>query len=132
VALRASRFVCAAIPLITRTTSVISPDEVSSLATIALVVSATVTALVATVDAVAALAAISWMAETISSEPRETSSTLSDTWRAACDASLARVDVVAAAAVICPLSVSSPSAEPDSRSAVAPICPTLPRRSARN
>jgi hypothetical protein len=79
VAFSASRLVCSAIWVITRTTLPISADESPSLATVAFVVAASVTACAATPAASLADREISRIAEPISSVPAATVCTLRDT-----------------------------------------------------
>ena len=86
VAFSASRFVCWAIDVMTFTTLPISPLDSPSLATVALVLSATRTADVPTLAASWALLAISLMLAPISSVAVATAATLVLTWSAAADA----------------------------------------------
>ena len=79
VALRASRLVCSAIEVITFTTLAISREDSPSLATVAVVASATVTASAATRDTSAAFCEISRIEEPICSEPADTVCTLTET-----------------------------------------------------
>jgi hypothetical protein len=79
VALSASRFVCSAIAVMVLTTLAISSEDSPSLATVALVASATCTAWPATRATSLAFCAISRMETPISSEPAATVCTLTDT-----------------------------------------------------
>ena len=83
VALSASRLVCSAMLVITLTTLAICSDDSPSLATVAVVVSATSTACAATRATSAAFCAISRIEEPICSDPADTVCTLVETWPAA-------------------------------------------------
>ena len=101
VAFSASRFVCSAMLVITLTTLPISAEDSPSLATVAVVVSAAVTARAATSLASAAFEAISRIDAPICSAPAATVCTLRDTSSAAPDTTPDCAEVSSADAEIC-------------------------------
>src|SRR6516162_9427329 len=132
VAFRASRFVCWAILVMTLMTLPISALLSPSLATVALVFSATLTAEVATRAASLALLAISLMLAPISSAAVDTVVTLLLTCSAAAEATLACVAVSSALVAICWLTAVSSWLELANTWAVLAMLATLPRRFAKN
>ena len=131
-ALSASRFVCWAIEVMTLMTLPISALLSPSLATVALVFSATLTAEVATLAASLAFLAISLMLAPISSVPVATVVTFLLTCSAAAEATLAWVAVSSALAAICWLTAVSSWLELASTWAVCAMLETLPRRFVKN
>ena len=101
VAFRASRFVCSAMLVITLTTLPISAEDSPSFATVAVVVSAAVTARAATSLASAAFDAISRIDAPISSAPAATVCTLRETSSAALETTPDCAAVSSADAEIC-------------------------------
>src|SRR6516162_8095267 len=132
VAFKASKLVCWAMEVITLMTLPISALLSPSLATVVLVLSATLTAAVATLAASLALLAISLMLAPISSVPVDTVVTFLLTCSAAAEATLAWVAVSSALAAICWLTAVSSWLELANTWAVLAMLATLPRRFAKN
>ena len=128
VAFSASRLVCSAMLVITFTTLPISADESPSLATVAVVVSAAVTARAATSLASAALTAISRIDAPICSAPAATVCTLRETSSAAPATTPDCAEVSSAEAEICADDADSSSDDAATASAEATTVASTSRR----